>query len=192
MTRLSLFHVLSGGPSEVELVSGRIDPGKVRTLCARLVDPAAVHAWFLCGPAPMIGEVAATLAELGVERRRVHFEFFTSEGNVPRQRLQGPATVEAGAGERSGVAVIAEGKRVEFELPYNDIAILDAALAAGADLPYACKGGVCCTCRAKVVEGKVAMAVNYALEDWELELGFVLACQARPLSGRVVLDYDAV
>jgi ring-1,2-phenylacetyl-CoA epoxidase subunit PaaE len=192
MTRLSLFHVLSGEPQDIDLLNGRIDPAKVRAVCERVVDPAAVHAWFLCGPAPMIGEVAATLAELGVERRRVHYEFFTTEGNAPRQRLQGPATVEAGAGERSRVAVVAEGKRIEFELPYNDAAILDAALAAGADLPYACKGGVCCTCRAKVVEGKVAMAVNYALEDWELEKGFVLACQARPLTGRVVLDYDAV
>jgi len=90
------------------------------------------------------------------------------------------------------VTVLVEGRRIDFRLPYNERSLLDAALDAGADLPFACKGGVCCTCRTKLVEGKVAMTANYALEDWELEQGFILACQARPLTDRVIVDYDQV
>lgn len=191
MTRLSVFHVLSAEPQEIELLSGRIDPPKLRTLCERVVDPAKVDGWFLCGPAPMIGEAARTLEEQGVDKRRIHFEYFTAEGNRPRQDLRGAPVALSRAGA-ARVTAIVDGKRHEFELPFDDLSILDAALAAGADLPFACKGGVCCTCRCKLVEGKVAMTVNYALEDRELEQGFILACQARPLTERVVVDYDRI
>ena len=189
MTRLSLYHVLSGEPVDVPLLQGRIDPAKLRALCASAIDPAAVHAWLLCGPAPMIGELTTTLLDLGIERQRIRFEYFTAEGNQPRQRPT--AAPEAGGRHGSRVTVIADGRRTDFDLAPGGPSILDAALAAGADLPFACKGGVCCTCRARLVEGRVAMAANYALEDEELAKGYVLACQSRPLTDRVVLDYDS-
>jgi ring-1,2-phenylacetyl-CoA epoxidase subunit PaaE len=190
MTRLSLFHVLSGEPVDVPLLQGRIDPAKVRSLCAHAIDPAAVHAWYLCGPAPMIGELTATLQGLGVERHRIRFEYFTSEGNAPRQRVDAPAPVSA-AGRDSRVTVIADGRRVDFRLAFDGPSILDAALAAGADLPFACKGGVCGTCRAKVTAGAVDMRRNYALEPAEVEAGYVLTCQSVPVSDAVTVDYDA-
>ncbi|MFO1038660.1 MAG: 1,2-phenylacetyl-CoA epoxidase subunit PaaE [Geminicoccaceae bacterium] len=191
MTRLSLHHVLSAEPQEIPLHDGRIDAAKIDLLCRHIVDPKTVDAWYLCGPAPMIGDVSSALEVQGVERRRIHFEYFTTEGNTPRQRMLGPAVVES-VKDAADVTVLVEGRRIDFKLPYNERSLLDAALDAGADLPFACKGGVCCTCRTKLVEGKVAMAANYALEDWELEQGFILACQARPLTDRVVVDYDQV
>jgi ring-1,2-phenylacetyl-CoA epoxidase subunit PaaE len=190
LTRLSIYHVLSREAQELDLLNGRIDAGKVRAFCRSITPPAAVDAWFLCGPAPMIGEAARTLEEQGVDRRKIHFEYFTTEGNVPRPRIEGapPAVAREGT---SHVAVVVDGKRNAFDLPYGGASILDAARAAGVDAPYSCKAGVCSTCRAKVVAGKVDMAVNYALEDWEVEAGFVLTCQSRPLSPEVVVDYDA-
>ncbi|MEK0084858.1 1,2-phenylacetyl-CoA epoxidase subunit PaaE [Benzoatithermus flavus] len=190
LTRLSIYHVLSREPQDIDLLNGRIDARKVRAFCRAVTPPAAVDAWFLCGPAPMIGEAARTLEELGVDRRRIHFEYFTPEGNEPRPRLAGtiPAAAREGA---SRVTVVLEGRQGAFDLPFDGTSILDGARAAGIDAPYSCKAGVCSTCRAKVVAGKVDMAVNYALEDWEVEAGFVLTCQSRPLSPEVVVDYDA-
>jgi ring-1,2-phenylacetyl-CoA epoxidase subunit PaaE len=137
----------------------------------------------------MIGEAAHTLEGLGVDRKAIHFEYFTPEGNEPRPRIGArPVPAQQGA---SRIAVILEGKRRELDLPFGDVSILDGARAAGIDVPFSCKAGVCSTCRARVVDGKVEMAVNYALEDWEVEAGFVLTCQSRPVSPSVVVDYDA-
>lgn len=190
LTRFSLYHVLSREAQELELLNGRIDADKVRAFCRAITPPALVDAWFLCGPAPMIGEAARTLEELGVDKRKIHFEYFTPEGNEPRPRLQ----AEAATAARTGIcraAVILEGRSRELDLPFDGPSILDAARSAGIDAPYSCKAGVCSTCRARVTEGRVEMAANYALEDWEVESGFVLTCQSRPLSERLVVDYDA-
>lgn len=190
MARLAVHHVLSREAQDLDILNGRIDAGRVQALCRSLIRPAAVDAFFLCGPAPMIGEAARVLEGEGVARQRIHFEYFTPEGNAPRQVSQ----VELPAGKRDArarVAVLLDGRRTELELGHFGASILDAARAAGVDVPFSCKAGVCCTCRAKVVEGKVDMAVNYALEDWELAAGFVLTCQSRPLTDRVVVDYDA-
>ncbi len=190
MTRFALHHVLSAGTSDVmELFSGRITPEKLRAWAGRLFRPEEIDAWFLCGPAPMIQELADTLVGFGVEKSRIHYEYFTTEGNRPRRPPHAPPPVEA-AGDRAEITVLLDGQRRDFSLAFNSETILDGAIADGIDPPYSCKAGVCSTCRARVIEGKVDMAVNYALEDWEVERGFVLTCQARPLTSRVVVDYD--
>jgi ring-1,2-phenylacetyl-CoA epoxidase subunit PaaE len=190
MERLALYHVLSREAQDLDILNGRIDAERVRAFSRSLIRPAAVDAFFLCGPAPMIGEAARVLEGEGVDRRRIHFEYFTPEGNVPRQVSRAEVPI-AKRDAVARVAVILEGRRTELELGYFGTSILDAARAAGVDVPFSCKAGVCCTCRARLVEGKVDMAVNYALEDWELEAGYVLTCQSRPLTDRVVVDYDA-
>ncbi len=189
LDRLGLHLVLSAEAEDVSLLAGRIDPDRVRRFCAGIIPAQEVFAWFVCGPAPMIGDVSGALEGLGVDRQKIHVEFFTPAGNVPRQSLRGSPVVEA-TGDACRLTVIAQGQRRELDLAFNDSSILDAALEAGVDLPFACKGGVCCTCRCRLVEGRVAMAANYALEEQELAQGYILACQARPLTDRVTVDYD--
>ncbi len=190
LPRFSLHHVLSAETSDVmELFSGRISPDKVRRWAGLLYEPAEVDYWFVCGPAPMIREITETLVGLGVVPERIRYEYFTTRGNRPRTTSQlapSPETALPGC----EVTVILDGHRRSFRMTRDDQTIVDAALEAGIEVPYSCKAGVCSTCRARVLEGRVDMAVNYALEDWELERGFVLTCQSRPLSEKVTLDYD--
>jgi|UniRef100_C6BKZ5 ring-1,2-phenylacetyl-CoA epoxidase subunit PaaE len=185
LDRFALYHVLSRQPQEVTLFNGRLDADKVRAFLATLIPPADIDAAFICGPSSMIDAVERALVEAGVPRARVHAERFgvpVGDGPVkPRQRA-------AVAGEVA-LTVVLDGKSHEVPMS-GDAKVLDSALGAGLDLPYACKGGVCCTCRAKVLEGRVEMEKNFTLEDWEIEQGFVLTCQARPLTQRVVVSYD--
>jgi len=191
MDRFGLYHVLSAEVTEgLETFSGRITPDKVRAWAGRLFDPGEVDAFFICGPAPMIQDLADTLEELGVPRERVYDEYFTTVGTRPRIAPHAPLPVEV-ASEAAQVTVILDGERHEIRVPFNGQSLLEAARAAGLDVPFSCTSGVCATCRARVLEGRVDMAVNYALEDWEVERGEVLTCQARPLTERVVVDYDA-
>ena len=155
--------------------------------------PDTVDEFFVCGPETMIEEVTGTLKRLGVDPRRIHFELFNLnpiQVRPPAPRAR-PAPVEGRGGGESRVKVILDGKRTEFGLRYGAESVLEAGRSAGADLPFACKSGVCCTCRARLLEGEVDMAVNYALDPAEVEAGFVLTCQSRPLTERVVVDYDA-
>jgi ring-1,2-phenylacetyl-CoA epoxidase subunit PaaE len=188
--RFGLYHVLSREKQEAELFSGRLDKGKVKTFCRTLLNPAAVDAFFVCGPDTMIGDVTGALEEIGVPKDKVHFELF----NTNPAGMVKPKPIEHGRREAKGevahVTVILDGVSHDFELGFDGQSILDAATEKGLDLPFSCKGGVCCTCRAKVQEGKVDMAVNYALEEEEVAQGFVLTCQSRPLTDTVVLDYD--
>jgi ring-1,2-phenylacetyl-CoA epoxidase subunit PaaE len=188
--RFGLYHVLSREKQEAELFNGRLNKDKVKTFCRTLVNPAAVDGFFVCGPDTMIGDVTGALAEIGVPKDKVHFELFdTNPAGVVPPRPTPHAPREA-KGDQAQVTVILDGVSHEFELEFDGTSILDAATAKGLDLPYSCKGGVCCTCRAKLQEGKVDMAVNYALEEDEVAQGFVLTCQSRPLTDTVVLDYD--
>lgn len=191
LARLSLHHVLSREPDESGLLSGRIDKDLVEQACRTLVDPADLDAVFVCGPQGMIETVRATLIEHGTPPDRIHVELFTTGIDTTRRApVQQHQPVEA-LTDACDVTVVLDGKQRRFALPYGTDVILDAAHRAGADLPYSCKSGVCCTCRAKVVEGKVEMAQNYSLEPWEVEAGYVLTCQSRPLTDRVVIDFDA-
>jgi ring-1,2-phenylacetyl-CoA epoxidase subunit PaaE len=190
MGRLSVFHVLSGEEQESALLNGRIDAAKVADLMSAACSPEAVDGYFLCGPGTMIPDVADALKDLGVSDERVHFErFSTDDDPAPQAQSKPRAKVEA-SGDNSQVTVVVDGIRSEFSVPLNGGTVLDGAIDEGIDIPYSCKGGMCTSCRAKVTGGKVDMAMNYGLEPWELEAGFVLTCQARPLTDKVELDFD--
>ena len=192
LDRLQLFHVLSREHQEADLLNGRIDDNKLKVLLDTVVPPEAVDEWFLCGPEEMIELAREALHERGVDAGRIHRELFHVGSAAPRR----PRTIEAGgsSGAAAGtaeVSILLDGRTSTFPLASAAEPILDAALAVRPDAPYACKNGMCGTCRAKVVQGTVEMDHNYALEDDELAAGFVLACQSHPTSERVTLDFDA-
>jgi ring-1,2-phenylacetyl-CoA epoxidase subunit PaaE len=188
LQRFSLFHVISGEEQDIPILHGRLDGEKVRVLLRSLVPAASVDHVFICGPTGMSEEIEATCRELGLVDDKIHVERFVSEfGGKPRPKK----IVEPGAPAKALASLIIDGKRREVPVADGE-AILDAALRAGIDLPFACKGGMCSTCRAKLVEGKAEMELNYSLEPWELQAGFILTCQARPCSDKVVVDYDHV
>jgi len=188
MQRLSIFHVISGEEQDIPILHGRLDGEKVRVLLRSLVPAESVDHVFICGPAGMSEDVEVTCHELGIAAERVHVERFVSEfGGKPRPR----AVVEPGAPPKAVASLVIDGKRREVPVAEGE-SILDAALRAGMDLPFACKGGMCSTCRAKLVEGQAEMELNYSLEPWELKAGFILTCQARPCSDKVTVDYDHV
>jgi ring-1,2-phenylacetyl-CoA epoxidase subunit PaaE len=184
--RLDLVHVLSREPRDVELFSGRLDADRLRRLLTTLVPLAAVdHVW-LCGPFGMIADARDTLEQLGVSRDKVHFELFYVD--EPPPELVRPDAVLSG--ETSNVTVVLDGRSTTAPMP-KDQTILDAAQKVRADLPFACKGGVCGTCRAHLVTGEAEMRRNYALDESEVESGFVLTCQAHPVTDEVTVDFDA-
>lgn len=185
--RLHLVHVLSREPQEAELLHGRIDDAKLKAMLDTLVPPEDVDEWLLCGPYAMVQQVHATLVERGVPKPDIHLELFHVEGEAPRIARR-PSSSGDDAG--SEVTVRLGGRATTFAMP-EEGSILDATLAVRNDAPFACKGGVCGTCRCKVVEGEVEMARNYALEDSEIAAGFRLACQSIPTTPKVVLDFDA-
>ncbi len=188
LQRLSLFHILSGEEQDIPVLYGRLDGDKVRLLLRSLVPATSIDHVFICGPTGMSEDIEATCRAIGIADDRIHVERFVSEfGGKPRPKK----VVEPDAPPKAMAALIIDGKRREVPVAEGE-AILDAALRAGIDLPFACKGGMCSTCRAKLVEGAAEMEVNYALEPWELKAGFVLTCQARPTSEKVVVDYDHV
>jgi ring-1,2-phenylacetyl-CoA epoxidase subunit PaaE len=189
--RFTLLHVLSrNDESSTPLLEGRINAEKVKVLSARLFPPEHVAHVFLCGPGSMIKETRNVLFALGFARDRVHHEFFAPGGGTFRKVPVGTAAA-APVAQQEGAEVVAilDGIRHNFIVPQG-LQVVDAALAAGIRVPYACKGGMCCTCRARLVEGRAEMLVNYSLEPWEIERGFILTCQAVPKSERLVLDYD--
>jgi ring-1,2-phenylacetyl-CoA epoxidase subunit PaaE len=187
LTRLSVFHVLSREQQDLAVLNGHLDAAKVGVLLRSVVPVASVDQAFVCGPQPMIEGLEKALADLGLASERVHVERFTpGVGGRPRA-----VVVAARARPKAIATVISEGARFDFPVAEGE-AIIDAAIRAGRSLPYSCKGGMCCTCRARVVEGRVEMAVNYSLESWETEAGYVLTCQAHPVTERVVIDYDQV
>lgn len=187
-TRFRQVNVLSREAQEVELFSGRLDTAKLHQLLDTVVDPAGVDAWYLCGPYAMVEAARALLAERGVDARQVHTELFHVDGEAPRESVEAE---QVGAEGSSTVTVGLDGRSTTVSVPRGGQRILDAVLAVRADAPYACKGGVCGTCRAKVVTGEVRMERNYALEPDEVAAGFVLACQSHPVTDEVVLDFDA-
>ena len=184
MGRLSVFHVLSREQQDVAVLNGRLDREKVALLARRLL-PAGLDAAFVCGPGAMIEAVTEALVASGVARERIHNErFLASPGGVAAR----PA---AAAAEGTVAAIVADGRRSEVGVRAGE-SVLDAAMRAGLDLPYSCRGGMCSTCRALVTEGRVEMGVNYGLEEWEVARGFTLTCQAVPQTPRVTVDFDQV
>jgi ring-1,2-phenylacetyl-CoA epoxidase subunit PaaE len=184
--RLCLIHVLSREPQEVELFSGRLDPGRLRALLPVTAEPAAIDHWWLCGPFAMVQGAIGVLADLGVPRDRIHRELFYVEDIPP----PGATHADIPAGPGAEVTVLLDGRASTTTVPAGT-PVLDGAQQVRPDLPFACKGGVCGTCRARLVSGEVTMRRNYALEQDELDAGFVLTCQALPASDRITVDYDA-
>jgi ring-1,2-phenylacetyl-CoA epoxidase subunit PaaE len=186
--RLQLVHVLSREPQDAQILHGRIDAAKLDALLEGVVRPDVVDEWLLCGPFALVEQVRASLLAHGVPPRAVHLELFHVDGEVPR--LVRPAGAGAGQDGATRVTVRLDGRTSTFPMPAEG-SVLDATLAVRPDAPFACKGGVCGTCRAKVTEGRVEMGRHYALEDFEVEEGFVLACQSVPVTPSLALDFDA-
>jgi ring-1,2-phenylacetyl-CoA epoxidase subunit PaaE len=190
LDRFTLVHVLSREEQDVPLLNGRVDGEKIARLHrAGVVDVAGADGVFLCGPGEMIDAVETACREVGVPRDRVHHERFFMAGEAPR--VPRSAAAEAAMTEGVAVEVVLDGATRRFALAESDGNVLEAGERQGVELPYSCRGGMCCTCRCRVTDGRAEMAVNYSLEPWEIEAGFVLACQARPVTGRLTLDFDA-
>lgn len=188
MERFRVIHILSREKTDIPLFQGRIDAEKCALLAGTLIDLGSTDEYFVCGPESMIFSVRDFLESRGVPGRKVHFELFTTPG----QKLASTDAAAARAdGPQSRIHLRLDGLTFDFDLPYEGASVLDAALAEGADLPFACKGGVCCTCRARLVSGEVSMDANYALEPDELAAGYILTCQAHPRSGEVSIDFDS-
>ncbi|MFL6122749.1 1,2-phenylacetyl-CoA epoxidase subunit PaaE [Actinophytocola sp.] len=185
--RFQLVHVLSREPRDVELFSGRLDADRIAKLLDGVVPTSEVDHWWLCGPYGMLRDADVALAAHDVPRGAIHRELFYVDEPPPEPKRPDESTVE---GPVARVTVLLDGRETTLTLP-ADTPILDAAQRVRADLPFACKGGVCGTCRARVTSGEVEMRRNYALEEHEVAAGFVLTCQALPLSAEVTVDYDA-
>jgi ring-1,2-phenylacetyl-CoA epoxidase subunit PaaE len=189
LTRLALHMVFSREQMDSALSSGRLDREKIGEFLGTLVDPKSVDHAFVCGPHGVNDEAEAALLAAGVPAERIHIERFgiplPADGSVPAR----PALREGDAAQ-ARIAIVRDGITREFDFRAEHPSILDAAADAGLEVPFSCKSGVCCTCRAKLVEGEVRMERNFALEKPEVEAGFVLTCQSHPLTDRVVLSFD--
>ncbi len=190
LSRLRLYHIFSREAMEVPLFNGRIDREKALQFCRSLIRPSVLDEVFLCGPEEMILSVRDTLQEQGIAPDRIHFELFATAAAIAGKPVKKAALSAQDSGSVSQVRITLDGITTEFSLPYGGDNILDAALAAGADLPYACKGGVCATCRARVTEGEVEMDLNYSLEADDVARGFALTCQSHPRTPVVAVDFD--
>ena len=208
MERFALHHILSREITDAEIYSGRITALKCEEMSTGLINFQRMDEIFLCGPEAMIFEIKDWLLARKIASNKIHYELFTTPvsavrdmppgtgiaastmvGGIPAGNLQSQKNVDSKP-LISDVTVKLDGISFQFMLPFEGKTILEAALEQGADLPYSCKGGVCSTCRAKLVEGQVAMDLNYALEPEEVEDGFILCCQSHPTTGKVVVDFD--
>lgn len=187
--RLSIIHVLESEGQDIDLFSGRVDAAKCARLFKVWIDLATVDTAFICGPEPMMLAIAGALKEHGLADEQIKFELFASgqPGRAKKRVVSAEATASNSTTEAT---VTLDGATRSFRMPKEGVSLLDAALGANIDAPYACKAGVCSTCRARVLEGETEMAVNHALEDYEVRQGYVLTCQCFPLSDKVVVSYD--
>ncbi len=189
LDRFEVYHFLTREMQDIPLFNGRFDDEKMEQLSNTLFSTEHTDEYFLCGPEEMILGIQDFLKSKEVDNKKIHFELFTSPGEKKVKSKK--REEEKLSGKVSQITVIDSGSRYVFNLSRGTDNILDAAMKTGADLPFACKGGVCCTCKAKVLEGSVDMEVNYALEPEEVEQGYVLTCQAFPTSEKVVVDFDS-
>src|SRR6185503_5713920 len=184
--RFRIIHILSRERADTEINSGRIDADKLNSL-SKLINYKNADDFFICGPEEMIFSVKEFLEKSGIEKKKIHFELFTTPGEERKSTIGNRQSANRECGPQSKISVKLDGRTFDFDLGMNDEPILDAALKQGADLPYACKGGVCCTCKAKLLEGEVDMEVHWGLEEEEIEQGFILTCQSHPKTEKVVV-----
>ena len=187
--RFEIFHFLTKEHRNIELLNGRFTKEKLQILTDKIIDVPSTDECFICGPEEMIFLIRDELVAAGLPKEKVHFELFTTGNSVEdKQRINKILEHKV---EGTEVTILDGGKEFHFTMEDDFDNILDGALAAGADLPFACKGGVCSTCRCKVIEGTVEMKVNYALDENEVAKNYILSCQAVPTSKRVVVDFGA-
>ena len=189
LNRLSVHHILSREKLGSPLFYGRINGEKCTKFADVFFEATTVAGYYLCGPADMIFDVKDSLLACGASADNIHFELFNTSG-LSKKETEQSEKADFDPSKESRVTVILDGDSFDFNLAYGGVNILDAALAEGADLPYACKGGVCCTCKAKIDQGAVDMDVNYTLEPDEIDAGFVLTCQAHPRTPRTIVNFD--
>jgi ring-1,2-phenylacetyl-CoA epoxidase subunit PaaE len=187
LDRFTLQFVLSREQQDIDLFNGRIDRAKVDALLKYWLDPRDIDAVFICGPYAMMEEVSSALQANGLAKSRIKLELFATSIPTARPPVHGH---KVAGRQECEVTVIQDGRTRVFTLEKNKETILDAALTQGIELPYSCKGGVCSTCRCKRIEGDVDMDANFALEDYEVARGFILACQSYPVSDKLVIDFD--
>jgi ring-1,2-phenylacetyl-CoA epoxidase subunit PaaE len=189
LERFNLIHILSRERTDAPINFGRIDTEKLVEL-NRLFDYSSFDDFFICGPEEMIFRVKEFLEQKNIDSKKIHFELFSTSGEKRKSGVRSRETV-ADVKAKSKITVKLDGRSFDFDLPLNsETVILDAALQQGADLPYACKGGMCCTCKAKLLEGEVEMDVHWGLEEEEVEKGYILTCQSHPKTEKVVVDFD--
>ena len=196
LQRFNLINVLSREKTDIPINSGRLNIDKLMEL-SRLIDYEKMDEIFICGPEEMIFSIKAFLEQKEIDKKKIHFELFTTPGE--RKSEVGPSTSlrmsrksesTSIAVGKSKISVKLDGRSFDFDLGFDEEPILDAALKQGADLPYACKGGVCCTCKARLIEGEVEMEVHWGLEEEEIQQGYILTCQSHPKTSKVVVDFD--
>jgi ring-1,2-phenylacetyl-CoA epoxidase subunit PaaE len=191
MSRFAVHHILSREKIEADINYGRLDTDKLQQLTNKLINVQTADEIFICGPEQMIFTVTGWLQQKGIDKKKVHFELFTTPGQQSEagsRKSESKQTIAQG--QKSRVTVKLDGIAFDFDLPFDGDTILDAALKQGADLPFSCKGGVCSTCKAKLLEGQVNMDTNYALEQDEVQAGYILSCQSHPCTEKVVIDFD--
>ncbi len=188
LERFNLHHIFSREQTEIDFNSGRIDATRLNQL-SQMINFTLVDNFFICGPEPLIFMAKDFLISKGIDAEKIHFELFTTPTKEHTKIYQ---PIEKSVEEGSDITMRIDGRNFQFKLDYNGKSILDAGLGHGADLPFACKGGVCCTCKAKLIEGEVDMEANYGLEKSELKAGYILTCQSHPRTEKVVVDYDQV
>ncbi len=186
--RFNIIYILSRERTEIDLNYGHIDENKLTAL-EKAINYQTIDDTFICGPRDMIFCVKDFLEARGIDKKKIHFEIFLSTSPAKTNTTKQTSSVETS--KQSNISIKADGRSFDFKMPVNsEQSILDGALAQGADLPYACKGGMCCTCKAKLLEGEVAMDVHWGLEDDEVVKGYILTCQSHPKSEKVVVDFD--
>jgi ring-1,2-phenylacetyl-CoA epoxidase subunit PaaE len=189
--RFRIYHILSRELTDTEINNGRIDVDKLELLFSKLINIKICDAFFVCGPEEMIFCIKGYLEGRGIANDKIHFELFTVPGQKQTANDKRQSEILKEEGPKAKVSVKLDGIMFDFDLPYESESILDAALKQGADLPYACKGGVCTTCKAKLIEGQVSMDVNWGLEPDEVQKGYILTCQSHPQTDRIIVDFDS-
>ena len=186
--RFNLVWVMSRESQDIPLFNGRIDYEKCSQLLTHWVDPSGIDAAFICGPEDMMLATSQALQDKGVDKARIKVELF---GSAPQGDAVRMARAPVQGKEQCEVEVVLDGTRRHFTMRKNQLNLVDAGIQAGLEMPFSCKGGVCSTCRAKVLEGEVDMDINFALEDYEVARGFILCCQSYPVTDKLVVDFDS-
>jgi ring-1,2-phenylacetyl-CoA epoxidase subunit PaaE len=186
INRFTLINILSREKTDADISFGRINEEKLQHL-SKLINYKTIDDVFICGPEEMIFCANHFFEKEGLDKKQIHFELF---GTVKKKTTDNRQLTTEDSVAKSNITIKLDGRSFDFKLGFNEGNILDAAMAQGADLPYACKGGVCCTCKAKLLEGEVEMDVNWGLEHEEIEQGYILTCQSHPKTEKVVVDFD--